>query len=170
MTGRKPIGVPFEDWIERQIREATERGEFDGLAGSGAPLPGLDRDFSAEQWAADKARREGFDVTAMLPPALALRREREVVLADLAELRNEAAVRAVVGGFNDRVRELYRRPADGPFVVVALLEEEALLHRWRATRPAAPVPVAPAPAPRGFLARSLDRWRARWRAHGRNGR
>ena len=144
MSGRKPIGTSFEDWVERQVREAQERGDFDHLPGAGAPLPGLDREFSADQWAADKARREGYDVSAMLPPALALRREREVLLADVGQLRTETAVRAVVEDFNDRVRELYRRPSDGPLVVVKLLDETVVLDAWRAARPApVPAPVQP---------------------------
>ncbi|ABS02448.1 hypothetical protein FHR75_001146 [Kineococcus radiotolerans] len=147
-SGRKPPGTPFEDWVERQVREAQERGDFDHLPGAGAPLPGLDREFSAEQWAADKARREGYDVTAMLPPALALRREREVLLRDVAQLGREPAVREVVADFNDRVRELYRRPADGPLVVVALLDEEAVLEAWRAARPAPAAPAAVEPPAR----------------------
>ncbi|WP_432501572.1 DnaJ family domain-containing protein [Kineococcus arenarius] len=144
MTSRKPAGSSFESWVERQVREAAERGEFDGLRGSGEPLRHLDRPFSAEEWAADKARREGFDVSAMLPPALALRREREVLLRDLGELRSAAEVDAVVEGFNDRVRELYRRPADGPLVVVALLDAARLRERWEATRPAPAAPPAAA--------------------------
>jgi hypothetical protein len=146
VSGRKPPGTPFEDWVERQVREAQERGDFDHLPGAGAPLRGLDREFSAEQWAADKARREGYDVSAMLPPALALRREREVLLRDVGRLGREPVVREVVADFNDRVRELYRRPADGPLVVVALLDEEAVLEAWRAARPA-PVVAAAVEAP-----------------------
>ena len=148
VTERKPPGTSFEDWVERQVREAQERGDFDHLPGAGAPLRGLDRDFSAEEWAADKARREGYDVSAMLPPALALRREREDILRDLARLHSESLVRAEVEGFNDRVRELYRRPSDGPLVVVALLQESVVLEAWRAVRPA-PVVAAPlTPPPR----------------------
>ncbi|WP_432492089.1 DnaJ family domain-containing protein [Kineococcus auxinigenes] len=146
MTSRKPAGRSFESWVERQVREAAERGEFDGLRGSGQPLRNLDRPFSAEEWAADKARREGFDVSAMLPPALALRREREVLLRDLGELRSAAEVDAVVADFNDRVRELYRRPADGPLVVVALLDAAEVRERWGRARPA-PAPVQEAPGP-----------------------
>ncbi|NED90626.1 DUF1992 domain-containing protein, partial [Streptomyces sp. SID11233] len=37
MTQRKPPGLDFESWIDRQIREAEERGEFRALAGK--PLP-----------------------------------------------------------------------------------------------------------------------------------
>jgi hypothetical protein len=146
VTARKPFGTSHEDWIERQIREATDRGDFDHLPGAGAPLRGLDRDFSAEEWAADKARREGYDVSAMLPPALALRREREVLLRDVGELVSADVVRSVVADFNDRVRELYRRPADGPFVAVALLEEERVLAAWTQARPR-PRNVAPEPVP-----------------------
>ncbi|MBL8926482.1 MAG: DUF1992 domain-containing protein, partial [Pseudonocardia sp.] len=31
-----------ETFVERQIRLAQERGEFDDLPGNGKPLPGLD--------------------------------------------------------------------------------------------------------------------------------
>ena len=148
MTDRKPWGTSFEDWAERQIREATERGDFDDLPGRGAPLPHLDRPFSADAWAADKARREGFDVTAMLPPALALRREREVLLRDVGALVTRRQVAEVVADFNDRVRELYRRPSDGPLVVVALLDPEQVVTTWEATRPPPPPPVPATPARR----------------------
>jgi hypothetical protein len=84
----------------------------------------------------------------MLPPALALRREREVLLRDVGRLGREPVVREVVADFNDRVRELYRRPADGPLVVVALLDEEAVLEAWRAARPAPVVPAAVEPPAR----------------------
>lgn len=159
MSGTGPAGRRHEDRVERLVREARERGDFDDLPGAGAPLRGLDREFTAEQWAADKARREGFDVTGMLPPALALRRERETLARDVHELTSEAVVREVVAGFNDRVRELYRRPAEGPFVAVALLDADALVGEWTARRRAAtpaPAPV-PDPPPRGRFAR----WRRR---------
>lgn len=157
MSGRKPWGTSFEDWVERQIREATERGDFDDLPGSGAPLPHLDRPFSADGWAADKARREGFDVSAMLPPALALRREREVLLRDLAQLTSRSQVEQVVTGFNDRVLDLYRRPSDGPLVVVALLDLEQVLLSWDTTRPPPPPVPGPAAPRRRWWRRGDDR-------------
>lgn len=40
MTERKPLGVSFESWIDKQIREATERGEFQNLPGAGSLFPG----------------------------------------------------------------------------------------------------------------------------------
>ena len=42
MTERKPRGARWESWVERQIHEAQERGEFDNLASRGRPLPGID--------------------------------------------------------------------------------------------------------------------------------
>jgi hypothetical protein len=40
MTERKPPGVSFESWVEKQISEATARGDFADLPGAGKPLPG----------------------------------------------------------------------------------------------------------------------------------
>jgi hypothetical protein len=42
MTERKPPGAGFGTWVERQIRAATERGEFDNLPGAGKPIDDLD--------------------------------------------------------------------------------------------------------------------------------
>jgi hypothetical protein len=101
MTRRKPADMSFEDWTERQIREARERGAFDDLPGAGRPIPGLDKPWSAERWVTDLARREGVDLSATLPPSLRLRRQRERLLAGLGDLDREARVREVVEGFND---------------------------------------------------------------------
>ena len=50
MTERKPPGVGFETWVERQIREATERGEFDNLPGAGKPVADLDKPHDELWW------------------------------------------------------------------------------------------------------------------------
>ena len=145
MTERKPAYLRHEDWVERQIREAQERGAFDGLAGAGKPLPGLDRPFSAERWAVDWVRREGGDVGALLSPLLILRRERAALLASLAELPSEAAVRAVVADFNARLLDQYRRPQEGPFLPVGVLDADETVAAWHATRPAPPPAQAVVP-------------------------
>ncbi|WNI16501.1 DnaJ family domain-containing protein [Actinacidiphila sp. ITFR-21] len=41
MTERKPPGVSFESWTDKQIREAEARGAFADLPGVGKPLPAL---------------------------------------------------------------------------------------------------------------------------------
>lgn len=131
MTERKPPGISFETWVDRQIREAEERGAFDDLPGAGKPLPGLDRPFSAERWAADWARREGLETEAMLPDALRLRKEVERLPDTVRGLGSEEDVRAVVRDLNQRIAAWIRRPS-GPRVVVAPVDPEPLVERWRA--------------------------------------
>lgn len=72
MTERKPPGVDFETWVERQIREAMERGEFDNLSGAGKPLPA--ESYDELWWVKQTLRRENV---SYLPPTLALRKEAE---------------------------------------------------------------------------------------------
>ena len=55
-TDREPL-IPLS-LVERQIREAMERGEFDGLPGSGKPIEGLDRPYDPAWWATKWIRRE----------------------------------------------------------------------------------------------------------------
>lgn len=75
LTERKPLGMPAEDWVERQIRQAQERGDFDNLPGAGKPIP--QRPSGTMEWVATKLREENIDSTALLPPSLALRKEVE---------------------------------------------------------------------------------------------
>jgi hypothetical protein len=74
VTDRKPPGVNWETWIDRQIREGMERGDFDGLPGHGKPIADLDRPHDELWWVRDKLRREGV---SYLPPTLALRKDLE---------------------------------------------------------------------------------------------
>ncbi len=41
---------PFESVVERRIREAMERGEFDDLPGTGEPLPDAGRPYDELWW------------------------------------------------------------------------------------------------------------------------
>lgn len=162
MTRRKPDDMSFEDWTERLVREAQERGAFSNLPGEGKPIPGLDRPWSAERWVADMARREGVDLSVALPAPLRLRRRREQLLAGLASLTTEQQVRDVVDGFNHEVREAFRRPTTGgPPMTVGLMDVEEVLARWRAARPALEPPEA---GPVADLPR-LPSWRRWFRPH-----
>ena len=145
MTERKPLGMSFETWVDVQISRAQDRGEFDDLAGAGNPLPRRTADESAYAWVLDKARRENIDVLGMLPPALALRKEREDLPRRVVALPSEAAVRALVGDFNERVELSWRRPQEGPAVPVGLADVETLVAVWLMGRPE-PV-VVPTPEP-----------------------
>ena len=137
----------YEDWVERQIREAQERGEFDDLPGAGKPIPGLDRPFTAERWAVEWIRREGGEVSAILPPLLLFRRERAALLSSLAEFHSETVLRETVVDFNRRLLDQYRRPMDGPLIAVGVLDVEETVTAWRAARPARPAPPPPPQPP-----------------------
>jgi hypothetical protein len=161
MTERKPLGMSFEAWIDRQITAAQERGAFAELPGAGKPLPDLDREQTSYDWALKWARRENGDVAGMLPPGLALRRERDLLPDAVPSLPSEAAVRALAEDYNDRVRAFWRRPQEGPPVVPGLADADALVRLWRATRP------APAPSPAIMAPEPLPRRRWWFRRHDR---
>lgn len=131
MTERKPPGVSWETWIERQIREGMERGEFDGLPGQGKPLEGVDESRDELWWIRDKLRREGAD---FLPPTLALRREVEVARERIAAAGTEAEVRRLVGAINERIVKVNSRATAGPPSTVARLDEEDEVRRWHERR------------------------------------
>ncbi|MGY1724000.1 DnaJ family domain-containing protein [Blastococcus sp. SYSU DS0533] len=157
MTQRKPPRVSFETWVDTQIARARERGDFEGLDGAGKPIPGLERDTTAYDWVVAKAKREGIEAAEMLPPGLALRRERDVLPERAARLGTEQAVRALAEDYNARVEAFWRTPQPSRWSPVpGLADVEALVEGWRRDRPA-PEPVAPPAAP------ARRRW---WRRSG----
>ena len=146
MTERKPPGLTWETWIDRQIRVGMERGAFDDLPGHGKPVPDLDKPRDELWWVRDKVRREN---ATHVPPAVQVRRELDATLAAIAVAPSEQAVRDLVAGINERVRWVNSRPIAGPPSTVAPLDAEAEVRAWRAGRPLLPVdgppgePVAP---------------------------
>ena len=146
MTERKPAGMRFESWVERQIREAQERGEFDNLPGAGKPLPGLTGSYDEMWWVKQVVQREHLSV---LPPMLALRKEAEELLAGLADVPTETAVRDQVEDYNARVVATIRQPRDGPLVLIPRrLDVDEVVAEWTRQRIAwrAQAPDQPAPA------------------------
>src|SRR5688572_26341291 len=111
MTERKPPGVSWETWIDRQIREGMERGDFEGLPGHGKPLADLDRTRDEMWWVKDKLRREGL---SYLPPTLALRKAVDDTKAAIAAAGDEATVRRLVEDINTEIRRVNRSAASGP--------------------------------------------------------
>jgi Domain of unknown function (DUF1992) len=144
---------PNEPWVERQIREAQERGEFDNLPGAGKPLHLQDE--GEDWWIKGLIRRERLDMTAALPPQLALRKEAHGLSDAVLRQHSEQAVRDLVEDFNARVRECWRRPVEGPLVAVRTVDLDRMLAHWRAHRPARPAasvaPAEPVPQRRGPL-------------------
>lgn len=54
-----------ESWIDRVIREAAERGEFDDLEGAGKPLEALDQRYDENWWVKRWIKRENLDPAAL---------------------------------------------------------------------------------------------------------
>ena len=85
----------YETLVERQIRLAQERGDFDDLPGKGKPLPGLDGPDDENWWLKGYLRREGLSTEPLLPTPLQLRREIERLPDTVAGLPDERAVRGL---------------------------------------------------------------------------
>jgi len=127
---RKPPGVSWETWIDRQVRESQERGDFDGLPGAGKPLPDLDR-RDEDWWLKRMLVREGISVT---PPTIAIRVEVEQALAEVGRSTEEAEVRTILATINEKVRRINRLGADGPPSTVMPLDVDEVVERWREER------------------------------------
>ncbi|UQA91858.1 DnaJ family domain-containing protein [Streptomyces halobius] len=129
MTERKPPGVSFESWVDKQIREATERGDFDRLSGAGKPLPHLDQPYDEMWWIKDKMSREHL---SCLPPTLALRKEAEEALEAASNAPSEAALRRILTAVNERIDAALRTELDGPPLNLTPFDIDEVARNWRA--------------------------------------
>ncbi|WEV76638.1 DUF1992 domain-containing protein [Janibacter cremeus] len=130
------MSVPcHEGWIDRQIREAIERGEFDDLPGAGKPLRGLD-DRDPDWWVKRMMEREGLDSSDALPPVFQLRREHATFPDSLADVATEEGVREILRDYNERVLAELRRPTFGPASppIAPRADVEVLVEQWRRLR------------------------------------
>ena len=130
MTERKPPGVSWETWIDRQIRQGMEQGAFDDLPGKGKPVRDLDQPRDELWWVRAKLRRENIE---WLPPTLQVRKEFDAALEQLAAAGSEAEVREIVAAINTRVRWVNSRVTAGPPSTVAPLDPEVEVATWRST-------------------------------------
>src|SRR5215207_5156908 len=101
----------FESSIDRQLREARERGEFDNLPGLGRPLPDHGREYQEDWWVRDWVARESEG--GLLPASLALRRDREDLDRQVDRRTTEAAVREHVAALNEQIRKARAGLLDG---------------------------------------------------------
>ncbi|MCP2254594.1 protein of unknown function (DUF1992) [Prauserella aidingensis] len=165
MTERKPPGVDFESWVEKQIREAQERGDFDALSGAGKPLTGLDRD-----WLSTYIEREGLSVDAALPEPLRLRKEVENLPSAVAALRSEHEVRDLVRELNLRIAA-WIRSGEGPHIRLTPVAVDDVLDEWRRARGGSgtdDTSEAPGEESRAEQPRPAPRRRRRWWRRRRN--
>jgi hypothetical protein len=130
MTERRPVGVKYESWIDRQISEAEKRGKFDGLSTAGKPLPDLRRS-DQNWWIKGKLREEGLSYT---PPSLALKKSVADALSAALEADSDDQARAIVEVINEKMREANRKGIKGPPVVFRPFRVESVLRARRGRR------------------------------------
>jgi hypothetical protein len=143
-------------WVDLQIKQAMERGEFDNLPGAGKPLGDLGSPHDRDWWLKKLIERERISV---LPAALQLRKD-DAELDDLLDREaTEKQVRTVVEDFNRRIVEARRQLQGGPPVVTPTRDVDAEVERWRERRR----PQARArPAKEATSARDPQKPRRRW--------
>jgi hypothetical protein len=120
----------YESSIDRQLREAAERGEFDNLPGSGKPLRDAGRDYEEDWWVKGWLEREGA-TSGVIPPTLALRREIEDLEKKVDRLRTERDVRDYVAELNERLGEARVGRMDGPPVVLPPVDADEVVAGWQ---------------------------------------
>ena len=147
---------PQETWVDRQIREAQERGEFDNLPGAGKPLGDLGDPNDSEWWVRRYIEREKLDVSGALPSPLALRKEAASFPGSLADVRTEADVREILEDFNHRVKVDRLRPAVGnlPPLLARTVDVDEVVQQWRELRATSAPPVVEPEAASGHTAPS----------------
>jgi len=94
-----PTERDFESVAERQVREATERGEFDDLPGAGKPLADFESVYDPTWWAKRHIRRE-----RVRDRADELRRAIRAELPRLRLASDRVAVEARVGELNELIQ------------------------------------------------------------------
>ncbi|QSR28198.1 hypothetical protein CFH99_21480 [Nocardioides aromaticivorans] len=117
-----------QTWVDLQVRQAMERGDFDNLAGAGKPIPDLGTSHDPDWWVKRLVERERITV---LPPALQLRKDDAELDAHLDTLGSEREARAFVEDFNARVIRARYTPVDGPPLITMPRDVEATIEAWR---------------------------------------
>jgi hypothetical protein len=163
-TGRSAAAARIAQqstWVDVQVRRAMERGEFDDLPGQGKPIEDLGVEHDPDWWVKKLVERERI---AILPPAIALRKEDAALEDRLDRLTAEKEVRRELDDFNRRVVEIRRQLQGGPPVVTPTRDVDAEVAAWHERRTArieaqraAVAANRPAPARRPWWSRRRTR-------------
>lgn len=119
-------------WVELQLRQAQERGDFDHLPGFGKPLANLGSDHDPDWWLKQLIERE--HVAGVLPPALQLRKDDAELDALVDRSSSETEVRRELEDFNERVRKALYQPLGGPPLITQQRDVDTEVERWRERR------------------------------------
>lgn len=141
-------------WVDMQVQQSIQRGEFDNLPGAGKPIENLDRDHDPDWWVKQLVEREQIVV---LPRSVQLRKD-DAELDDLLDTRTtEDGARAIIEEFNERVIAARYGAPEGPPLITMPRDVDATLAAWRERRAAR---LAAAKDVRGQQAPRKRRW---WR-------
>lgn len=120
-----------QTWVDLQVRQAMERGDFDDLPGAGKPIPDLGEHHDPDWWLKKMVQRENI---AVLPPSLQLRKEDAELDDRLDGLAREDDVRREVEDFNKRVVAARYGTPSGPPLVTMPRDVDATVSAWRERR------------------------------------
>jgi hypothetical protein len=140
-----------QTWVDLQVRQAMERGEFDDLPGAGKPIPDLGEHHDPDWWIKKLVEREKI---AVLPLSVQLRKEDAELDDRLDTLARETDVRREVEDFNQRVVAARYRLPEGPPLVTMPRDVDATVAAWadrrneRRRRSTGHVEATPRPEPR----------------------
>jgi len=123
----------FESLLDRQIRAAQERGEFDDLPGAGKPLASDSAPYRPDWWVNQVVQRENAGAYA-IPPVLALRKVADELTGGATEYKSERDVRAAVADYNEQADRVRKLPQEGRVIVLPELGADAIVAAWRAER------------------------------------
>ena len=125
----------WESPVDKQIREAQERGDFDNLPGAGKPLDLGDLN-DPDWWVKRLAARENLDMSGALPGALGLRKEAAGFPDTLADVASAKNVRDILQDYNRRVLADRLRPAVGnlPPLIAKTVDVDEMVGLWRELR------------------------------------
>jgi hypothetical protein len=123
----------LQTWVDLQVRQAMERGDFDDLPGAGKPIADLGETHDPNWWLKKLVEREHI---AVLPPSVALRKEDAELDDTLDKLNVEAEVRRHVTDFNERVIAARYRLPEGPPLVTMPRDVDDSVVAWRDRRTA----------------------------------
>ena len=131
MTVGKRPGEPVASAVERQIREAEERGLFDDLPGKGKPLRNLGKAYDPLWWVKEWVARERI---SLLPRSLEVRRRVEKVREEIRGMRAESDVRAALEALNREIARANATSVQGPPTAIARVDIDAVAAAWRRER------------------------------------
>ena len=144
-----------QTWVDLQVRQAMERGEFDDLPGAGKPIADLGETHDPNWWVKKLIERENV---TLLPASIQLRREDAELDDRLDKLTRESDVRREVADFNERVIAARYRLPEGPPLVTMPRDVDETVAAWTGRRDARRRQARIAAAARPVPTRARRRW------------